>query len=165
VKVTCPFRNIFRRDGHDLSNLLTITDKVAQKHCNQFIASKMKEEYINTRDNGKGVAGLCRTAGRRFAEDGQTLGYKYYFNNPKFPVARKISRRKHNKPEINVNIANMKSSETVRDGSNPVTEPTKSAAMTIQTRSADIVHRLTAQCIHRVLRESKVISSFRSDWI
>jgi hypothetical protein len=61
------------------------------------------------------------------------------------PVARDISRRKHNKPEINVSIAEMKSSETARDGSIPISEPVKSAAITIQMKRADIVHRLTAQ--------------------
>ena len=62
-----------------------------------------------------------------------------------FPVAKAISRRKHNKPEINVSIAAMKSIEIVPDGSMPVSEPIKSAAITMQMKRAQMVQRLIAQ--------------------
>ena len=61
------------------------------------------------------------------------------------PLDRYISRRKHNKPEISDSIAKMNSIEMERDGSKLISEPTKSATITMQMSSADIVHRLTAQ--------------------
>ena len=83
----------------------------------------------------------------------------FYFSRTSiFPVARAISRRKHNKPEINASIAAMNSIEIVADGSMPVSEPTKSAAITMQTNRAQTVQRLIAQWIRRALRDSVSIS-------
>ena len=60
-------------------------------------------------------------------------------------VARNTSRRKHSKPEINVSIAEMNSNATAGEGSRLISDPMKSAAMTMQMSSADNVQKLTAQ--------------------
>jgi len=83
----------------------------------------------------------------------------FYF--PYFPmvaVARDISRRKHNKPAINASIAQMNSIAIAPDGSMLTSDPIKSAAITMQIKSADSVHRLIAQWIHRARLDSVVIS-------
>ncbi len=60
-------------------------------------------------------------------------------------VAKAISRRKHNNPAVNANIAAMKNSDIVPEGSLFNSDPMNNAAITMQMNKAQVVQSVIAQ--------------------
>jgi len=76
-------------------------------------------------------------------------------------VDKKISRRKHIKPQININIALINSNETILEGNKLISAPRNKVAMIKHINNAETTLKVIAECTQRERRKSVAISSSR----